>query len=141
MLLKNFFQRTPYRIEREGHAVYVKWFKPIEKWSSKANDKYLPTLQKYVKASVNEETWAMIGAENPSSNIACQAYVEQVRTELIEEYSLDGVEIGAYHMGMLVLSFPTSEPESYPYYYRGIQLKPFDPKRSQDRPKANGALV
>ncbi|MCP5487508.1 MAG: hypothetical protein H7A43_02575 [Verrucomicrobia bacterium] len=52
-----------------------------------------------------------------------------MRAELIEEYSLheieDEIKIGVYHLGLLVLSIPTDAPETFPYYYRGIQLKPY----------------
>ncbi len=61
-------------------------------------------------------------------------YVEHVRAQLIEEYVLheiqDEIKIGAYHMSLLVLSFPSDDLEMYPYYYRGIQLKPFNNGRT-----------
>jgi len=125
----NVFHRKPYRIRRDGHCVFVKWVRPIEQWSQKDGDSYLPTLQDHVRASVDEATWVLVGREDPASNPAYRAYVENVRVQLIQEYSLqkiaDSIKIGVYHLGLLVLGFPSDDPEKYPYYYRGIQLKPY----------------
>ena len=70
----------------------------------------------------------MISQRDPAESTEYQAHVERVRGQLVEEYGLssrnDGVKIGLYHMGMLVISFPASDDVEYPYYYRGVQLKP-----------------
>ncbi len=133
----NLFNRKPYRIRRSGHCVYVKWRKPIEQWSPDAGEAYLPALRRHVQASVDETTWALVGRENPSSEPAYREYVERVRTQLIEEYSLhdigDEIKIGVYHLGLLVLSIPAGDAEMFPYFYRGIQLKPF---RKAEQPPA-----
>ncbi len=125
----NLFNRKPYRIRRSGHSVFAKWLKPIEQWSSDANDAYLTTLCRHVQASVDDATWSIVGREDPSSDPAYLKYVECVRAQLIEEFVLHDiegeVEIGLYHFGLLVLSFPSDDLDKYPYYYRGIQLKPF----------------
>jgi hypothetical protein len=125
----NLFNRKPYRIRRSGHRVFVKWRKPIEQWPPDAGEAYLPSLRLYVQASVDATAWSLVGRENPASDPAYREYVERVRAQLIEEYSLheikDEIKIGVYHLGLLVLSIPTDDPEKFPYYYRGIQLKPF----------------
>jgi len=127
--MTNLFNRKPYRIRRRGHRVFVKWRKPIEQWSAAAGDAYLRTLRQHVHASVDEATWALVGREDPSSDPAYREHVERVRAQLIEEYALqeiqDEIKVGVYHLGLLVLSFPTDDLDKYPYYYRGIQLKPF----------------
>jgi hypothetical protein len=131
------FNRKPYRIKRSGHSVFVKWLKPIELWAPEANDAYLPSLRKHVQASVDESAWPLVGRENPSSNPAYREYVERVRAQLIEEYSLqatqDEIKIGTYHMGLLVLSWPSDNLDVYPYYYRGIQLKPFKKRENAEQ--------
>lgn len=127
--MKSLFQGKPYRIRRSGHRVFVKWLKPIAQWPPDAGEAYLPTLRRHVQASVDESAWSLVGRENPCSDSAYREYVERVRAELIEEYSLheieDEIKIGVYHLGLLVLSIPTDAPETFPYYYRGIQLKPY----------------
>ena len=125
----NLFKRKPYRIRRSGHRVFVEWRKPIEQWSPDAGDAYLPALRRHVQASVDEAAWSLVGRENPSGDSAYREYVERVCAQLIEEYGLneieDEIKIGVYHLGLLVLSIPTETPDTFPYYYRGIQLKPY----------------
>jgi len=128
----NLFNRKPYRINRNAHRVFVKWVKPIEQWTPHDSDTFLPALRSHVQASVDDTTWSIIGQDNPASDSAYRAYVERVRAQLIEEYGLqdiqDEIKVGTYHLGLLVLSWPSPEFETYPYYYRGIQLKPFQTK-------------
>jgi hypothetical protein len=130
--MMDLFNRKPYRIKRNGHSVFVKWLKPLVEWPPEANDAYLPSLRRHVQASVNETVWTLVGRANPSSDPEYREYVEHVRVQLIEEYSLqeiqEQIEVGVYHGGLLVLSWESDHPEKFPYYYRGIQLKPF--KRS-----------
>lgn len=133
----NLFNRKPYEIRRSGHRVFVKWRKPIKQWSPGSVKAYMPSLRRHAQASVDEKAWSLVGRENTSSYPAYREYVERVRAQLIEEYSLhhidDQITIGAYHLGLLVLRFTADEPHSFPYCYRGIQLKPL---RKTEQPLA-----
>lgn len=70
-------------------------------------------------------------------------YIKGVRSSLIMEYSLvdseDEVWIGDYHMGMLVLGFKAKPDVLYPYYYKGIQLKPMASQQGAEPGALTGA--
>ena len=124
----NLFRKSPYRIRIDGHSVFTQMMTPITEWKPSESEKYLSDLQTAVKQTVDAPTWALISEPNPSSNPAYRTYVENIRKDLLTEFGLEDrredVRIGTYHMGMLVLSFPAKSDIQYPYYYRGIQLKP-----------------
>jgi len=120
---------VPYRLTRVGHQVFAEWLRPIESWSDKDQDDYMAELRSAVRASIDEPTWNLISRENRSDHEEYQRYVREVREKLIEEYSLQEIGeqlgIGLYHGGLLVLSWPVEEGGTYPYYYHGVQLKPY----------------
>lgn len=125
----NFLNRKPYQIRVCGHSVFVKWTKPIQQWTPEDGVDYLPSLWKAIKKTVDSETWQLISDPKFYDNPKYRSYVEGIRVRLIDEYHLqpkaETVKIGSYHMGLLVLSFPSACDTEYPYYYCGVQLKPF----------------
>lgn len=122
------FDRPPYRIRVAGDRVFVQWLKPIQEWQPAEGAGYLPELRAAVKATVKSDAWEIISRRDPSSDPAYREYVERIRGEFIQEFGLvervGEVNVGTYHLGMLVLSFPATEGVEYPYYYRGVQLVP-----------------
>ena len=127
------FTKTVSGARTEGHSVYqtfgMKFFKP--KSFFPFSDSYLDDLRKAVRSSVSTEVWEIIGEkENRTKDPEYIEYTEKVRRHLIEEFDLhemeDEVKIGLYHCDMFVISFPKKRHTNYPYYYMGIQLKPFN---------------
>ena len=125
----NFLNRKPYRIRVCGHSVFVKWRKPIPQWTPEEGVDYQPALRKAVSKTVDNETWQILSDPEFYDNPKYRTYVDGIRARLIEEYHLqskaDAVKIGTYHAGLLILSFPTASDTEYPYYFYGVQLKPF----------------
>jgi hypothetical protein len=129
------FRRKKYRMRVAGDRVFVTWLKPVTEWSDSECQAYLGRLGKAVRQTVSSEVWSLLTMPEPCENREYQRYVQSVREELIGEYGLnkvsDEVKIGLYHADMLVISFPVEEGVEYPYYYRGIQLKPFKPAAAE----------
>jgi hypothetical protein len=118
----------PFQIRTEGQCVFVRCLKPISEWQSDDGNKYLAALRDAVHSSVDAATWALVSQQTPSSNPVFQAYVDEVRRQLLEEFGIErsagDVKVGFYHGDTLVISFPAEDGIEYPYYYRGVQLKP-----------------
>jgi len=117
-----------YTIRVDDHRVYVKWFAPIQEWSAEECDQYLQHLRQTVQGTVDPETWELLVREGRTDMPDYKEYVHKIREMLMEEYSLDqtadDVSIDLYHGDQFVISFRAAEGVEYPYYYRGIQLKP-----------------
>lgn len=127
--IRNYFQKACYSITVKGSSVFVNRHKPIINWSSDENDKYLKELGSAIRKTVDVDIWSVISKNNPEEDPSYRKYVERIRTILIKEYGFadqeSAVEIGYYHYGKLVLSFPAKEGVEYPMFFRGIQLKPY----------------
>jgi hypothetical protein len=123
-----FKKSKPYEINIEGHRVYMSWDQPIHAWNQKAQDSYLPELQAAVRLTIDDAAYPIISSGNMQADPRAHDYVAKVRNDLIVEYGLvdseETVWIGNYHMGMLVIGFKAEPAIKYPYYYKGIQLKP-----------------
>lgn len=123
------FKRSkPYSIRVEDDSVFVSWDQPLSEWDQKSQDEYLPKLQEAVRSTVDDEVYAIISYGDMYSDPKAKEYVESVIADLRMKYALpdsdDVVRIGYYHMEMLVIGFDADPQIQYPYYYKGIQLKP-----------------
>lgn len=126
--MRPLFRRKKYRIRLDGHRVFVSWSAPVEQWADAECREYLQALMAAVRQTVDEQTWALLSRESPCADPDCRAYVETVKALLMQEYGLheqrDQVELGRYHGDVLVISFKAGPGTDWPYYYRGVQLKP-----------------
>ena len=126
----NIFSKPAYKLTIKNDSVFCKWHKDITQWSEKESDEYLAQLQSAVKKTVSQEKWELITKDSPrSEDVEYQNYVEAVKKEVILKFgfeeSFELVRIGLYHSDMLVISFPAQEKIKYPYYFMGVQLKPY----------------
>ena len=122
------FKKKPYVIKVENDSVFCTWKKDITAWSEKELEQYLPQLREAVRKTVDNKIWELITIESGRSEIKdYQKYVERVRQEVISRFEVheSKVKVGYYHGDMLVLSLEVEDPKSYPYYFMGIQLKPY----------------
>lgn len=136
--------RRSYKIRVRGHCVYVKLNRPIHELKDEKGEQYLSELQAAVRRTVDADIWALISRPHPQNDKDYSDYVERVKALLIKEYDLDPeadeVHTGNYHLGMLVLSFVAAEEVEYPYYYRGVQLKPHKESDQQNGDNKKGKL-
>ena len=130
------FKKKPYKIKIENESVYCTWLKDITDWTAKESDEYLLKLRSAVQKTVKEDTWKLLTNETrKSEDKEYQSYVENVRLELISKYGIEEakVKVGLYHGDMLVLSMEVEDPKSFPYYFMGIQLKPYKKKEVEQK--------
>lgn len=137
-----FKRPKPYRIRIEDDSVYVTWESPLPEWDQRSQDEYLPELQAAVRSTVNDEVNEIISSGDMWSHPKANEYVELVRMDLIKRYGLpdtkEAVWIGNYHANMLVIGFYADKDVRYPYFYKGIQLKPWVAEQGA-QPDAFGA--
>ena len=134
------FKKKPYQIKVKNESVYCTWLKDIMDWTPNESDEYLSKLRLAVQKTVKEDTWKLLTSETiKSEDKDYQIYVETVRKEVIARYGIEEkkVKIGLYHGDMLVLSLEVEDPKSYPYYFMGIQLKPYKKKEVEPGSKLN----
>ncbi len=126
----DFLRRTKYTLRVDGHRVFRRWLRPIQEWSNKDCREYSRQLDESIRKTVTPEIWTLLTGPEPSENAEYQAYVASVRSQLIAEYGFqdraDQIFVGVYHYERLVIGFPARKGVEYPYYYRGIQLKPYE---------------
>ena len=127
------FSKVVSGVRIEGHSVYknTKRKALVSKGEFPFPENYLDDLRAGVKETVSPDTWDLIQRKNRTEDPEYIEYAETVRKQLIEEYALqdseEEVKIGLYHADMFVISFPTDKKIiELPYYYMGIQLKPFN---------------
>ncbi|TWT62983.1 hypothetical protein [Rubinisphaera italica] len=129
-----FRKASRYTITREGDKVFLSVYSPIQNLPPKVVDQYLSDLQSAVRNSVEENVWKIVSSGNMQSDPKACEYVEIVRRSLIDEFGLkddsNEVWIGNYHLGMIVIGFNAKPQVIYPYYYKGIQLKPLISERA-----------
>ncbi|MDQ8209847.1 hypothetical protein QEH52_20180, partial [Coraliomargarita sp. SDUM461003] len=130
-----FFPKVVSGVRIDGRSVYKTTTRKafMSKGTFLFPENYLEDLQSAVKESVPPEAWQLIRRENKTKDPDYIEYTETVRKQLIGELGLqdseEEVKIGLYHGDMFVISFPTDERIiDLPYYYMGIQLKPFNRK-------------
>jgi hypothetical protein len=132
----------PYSIRVNGDSVFVSWNKPLPEWDQQSQDEYLPSLQKAVRSTVDDEVYEIISSGDMWSDQKANDYVKMVVDDLRKQYGLpdseESVWIGHYHMNMLVIGFDADPQIQYPYYYKGIQLKPTVAEQGA-QPDASGA--
>ncbi|MCM8539702.1 MAG: hypothetical protein NE328_05455 [Lentisphaeraceae bacterium] len=133
LCLKKPIKKKPsYKIFIDGDCVHTKWFRGITEWSEREGDLYLTKLRDAVKETVSKEVWELLTKENlRSEDPEYISYVEEIKKDLIGRYSIEKehVKVGLYHGDSLVISFPSEEIEKYPYYFKGVQLKPLKKKK------------
>ncbi len=121
------FKRSkPYTIKVAGDSVYVSWERPLPEWDQRSQDEYLPDLEAAVRSTISDEIYEIISSGDMWSDPKAKEYVERVKRDLTDRFGLPekAVRIGHYHMNMLVLGFDADRDTKYPYFYKGIQLKP-----------------
>ena len=126
----NLFRRKSIIHKRDGCKVYRKYRKPITEISNAELDRSKIEFRNAIIKSISPDSYRIITKEAKTQDPEYIQYTEDVRNDLIEEFYLvaDSVKIGLYHGGQYVLSFPKVEKIDYPFFYKGIQLKPYEPE-------------
>lgn len=122
-------------LRTDGHSVYRVFRRKLCAPDFPFPNGYLEDLRRTVSETVSPETWTLITKENRTENAEYVAYIEQVRREFIREFGYQDIEeqvrMGLYHGDMYVISFPKRTTRELPYYYRGIQLRPYEEKQGE----------
>lgn len=123
-----FLKKSSFEIKVDKHRVYAQWYKPLKELGPADFDAYHLALCAAVRDTVDDDTYAIISSGSMWSDKKAHEYVEAVRKDLIAEYgfpdSTKHVWIGHYQMDMIVIGFVGDPKVTYPYFYKGIQLKP-----------------
>ena len=123
------WRRKPYTIKVRGHCVFVTWHRPLKQWGKDVCERYSEDLRRAIRRTVADDVFEMLTAGPQDESPEVLRYVRRVMADLMAEFNLDAaqneVTIAGYHMEMLIISFKAPPGTNYPYYYKGVQLKPY----------------